>query len=266
MKQVFLTLSLLAMSLSICAQLDTHAEELVIGEQLTLYSEQLDEDRLINVYLPTSYHPDSLNTYPVIYLLDGSMHEDFIHVVGLVQFGSMSWINLLPESIVVGVSNEDRKHDFTYPTSVPEDKAEFPTTGGSEDFINFLDSELIPSIAARYRTSGHRTIIGQSLGGLLATEILFKRPEMFNDYIIVSPSLWWDDQSLLDYDVDSLTVDQVFIAVGNEGPLMQGVAEELHSKLKELDTNSDRVHFEFFPECDHGDVLHLAVYAAFEEL
>ena len=87
-----------------------------IGKTVKIKSKILNENRELNIYLPASYNLDSLKTYPVIYLLDGSKDEDFIHISGIVQFGSFSWINMLPESIVVGIANVDRKRDFTYPS------------------------------------------------------------------------------------------------------------------------------------------------------
>ena len=121
----------------------TSKKALTIGERVTIASKILNENRTLNIYLPHSYTQDSLKTYPVIYLLDGSIDEDFIHIAGLVQFGSFPWINMLPESIVVGISNVDRKRDFTYPTTIQKDKEDFPTTGESEAFINFMDTELL---------------------------------------------------------------------------------------------------------------------------
>jgi hypothetical protein len=156
-----------------------------IGEIVAYHSEILKEDRELNIYLPNSYQADSLKTYPVIYLLDGSKDEDFIHIAGLVQFGSFSWINMLPETIVVGISNIDRKRDFTYPSNNKQDNDELPTSGGSEKFINFIEQELQPYITKNYRTAATKTLIGQSLGGLLATEILFKKPELFDNYKII---------------------------------------------------------------------------------
>jgi predicted alpha/beta superfamily hydrolase len=105
---------------------------------------------------------------------------------------------MIPESIVVGIGNVDRKRDFTYPSQNKLDQKEFPTSGQSEKFINFLEKELQPFVDSTYRITELKTIIGQSLGGLLTTEILFKKPELFDNYIIVSPSLWWDDEKLLD--------------------------------------------------------------------
>ena len=238
-----------------------------IGETVTFRSATLQEDRTINVYLPNGYHSDSLKRYPVIYLLDGSADEDFIHIAGLVQFCSFSWINMIPESIVVGIANVDRKRDFTFPTRNTQDKSDFPTTGGSENFIRFLETELQPFIDQMYRTDSVRTIIGQSLGGLLATEILFRKPDMFDHYIIVSPSLWWDDESLLTRTpVPYTTPKSVYIGVGKEGAVMEGDAEALYKKLQQGASDQTRLFYKFLEQQNHGDALHLAVYDSFEKI
>lgn len=253
--------------LGISAHAQAQVGPLSIGERLTLHSDILEEDRVLNIYLPHGYGEDSLKEYPVIYLLDGSMDEDFIHIAGLVQFGSFSWIQMIPETIVVGISNVDRKRDFTYPTRNKKDKKDFPTTGGSEKFISFLAGELQPQVEARYRTNGTKTIIGQSLGGLLASEILYKQPEMFDNYVIVSPSLWWDDESLLETEMkERKKAKSIYVAVGKEGKVMERVAKELHGKLETGKGEEDRVFFSYFEAQNHGDALHLAVYDAFEKL
>lgn len=108
---------------------------LEIGHVHTLHSTILHEDRIINVYLPKSYKEDTA-LYPILYLLDGSANEDFIHVTGLVQFLTM--IEAMPPTIVVGIANIDRKRDFTFPTTVSKDKLDFPTSGGSAYFIRFI--------------------------------------------------------------------------------------------------------------------------------
>jgi len=240
---------------------------LSIGEKIEFQSEILNENRLLNIYLPNGYSKDSLKTYPIIYLLDGSIDEDFIHILGLVQFGSFSWIDMIPESIVVGISNIDRKRDFTYPTNNKKDKKDFPTTGKSEDFISFIEKEVQPFIETKYKTGSIKTLIGQSLGGLLATEILFKKPELFDNYIIASPSLWWDDESLLKYTPTLYTSKKsIFISVGKEGQVMERTAKELYDKLELLKNANTNLYFEFFEKQNHGDALHLAVYNAFEKI
>src|SRR6476469_9652323 len=154
----------------------------VLGSIEEIKSEVLSEKRILNIYFPEGYNPKDTIKYPVVYLLDGSADEDFIHIAGLVQFSNFPWVNILPKSILVGIANVDRRRDFTFPTTIAKDKKDFPTTGGSEKFISFLEKELQPFIEKKYHTNSSKTIIGQSLGGLLATEILFKKPELFTKY------------------------------------------------------------------------------------
>lgn len=270
MKKHLCILLILLTTIKVSAQDHSKTPEikpLVIGETVTFHSSVLDENRKLNIYLPQNYVADSTKTYPVIYLLDGALEEDFIHITGIVQFGSFSWINMVPESIVVGIANVDRKRDFTYPTTIAQDKKDFPTSGKSEDFINFIEKDLQPFIQEHYRTEGTTTIIGQSLGGLLATEILYKKPELFDNYIIVSPSLWWDDQSLLQLEPKAYHSEkQIYVAVGKEGEIMERDAKSLYQNLDINKKENTKVYFQFLEAQDHGDALHLAVYGAFEVL
>lgn len=239
----------------------------IIGKTVKIKSKILNENRELNIYLPVSYNLDSLRTYPVIYLLDGSKDEDFIHISGIVQFGSFSWINMLPESIVVGIANVDRKRDFTYPSKNELDQKEFPSSGKSDKFISFIESELQPYINSKFKTSKEKTIIGQSLGGLLATEILFKKPDLFDNYIIVSPSLWWDDENLLNFKpINYNNNKSIYIAVGKEGQVMERTAKELYEKLNSNKKQNTRLFFNFLENKTHGDALHIAVYDAFEKI
>lgn len=242
-------------------------KEFSIGKTINIKSIVLDENRELNIYLPKGYSSDSSKTYPVIYLLDGSRDEDFIHISGIVQFGSFSWINMIPESIVVGITNVDRKRDFTYPSQNKLDQKEFPTSGKSKKFISFLAEELQPFIDSTYRTSTVKTIIGQSLGGLLTTEILFKKPELFDNYIIVSPSLWWDDEKLLDRQLIPFRSNKsIYIAGGKEGEVMERTAKALYSKLDKSKDGNFNLFYEFLEGKTHGDALHIAVYNAFEKI
>ena len=239
--------------------------EFSIGKSIKIESKILDEIRDLNIYLPLNYSSSSLKTYPVVYLLDGSKDEDFIHISGIVQFGSFSWINMLPESIVVGIGNVDRKRDFTSPSQNKLDQKEFPNSGKSDKFIRFLQNEVQKYVESNYRTNNIKTIIGQSLGGLLATEILLKKPELFDNYIIVSPSMWWNDEKLLQtkpkpYDSNK----SIYIAVGKEGETMERTTKELYNKLNKNKKENTTLFFKFMKNKTHGDALHNAVYNAFE--
>lgn len=250
----------------------------VLGEIVDIQSKTLDEKRSLNIYLPEGYNKSDTIKYPVIYLLDGSADEDFIHIVGLVQFNSFEWINQIPKSIVVGISSVDRRRDFTFPTTIQEDKRRFPTTGGSNKFISFIQNELQPFIDAKFKTTKDRTIIGQSLGGLLATEILLKRPMLFNKYIIVSPSLRWNNGSLLNQNSgifsDSFNQStEIYIGVGKEGlaptkmpHVMEVEANVLADKLSQTKSKNVKVYFDYLPQENHATIMHQAVSNSFRLL
>ena len=109
----------------------------VLGEIDEIYSDILSESRVLNIYLPEGYNNNDTIRYPVIYLLDGSADEDFIHIAGLVQYNSFEWINRVPKSIVVGIATVDRRRDFTFKTSIKKDAESYPNSGQSDKFITF---------------------------------------------------------------------------------------------------------------------------------
>ena len=248
----------------------------ILGVIDEIYSKELSENRVLNIYLPAGYNKKDTVKYPVIYLLDGSADEDFIHIVGLVQFFSFEWINQVPKSIVVGIANVDRKRDFTFPTNIQDDKRKYPTSGHSDQFISFIEKELQPFIESSYKTTHEKTIIGQSLGGLLATEILLKKPTLFNKYIIISPSLWWDNGSLLHQNAAFLSENfpqqtAIYIGVGKEGltptkipRVMEVDANLLAEKLK--GGKNVKVFFDYLPQENHGTIMHEAVSNSFKLL
>lgn len=250
----------------------------VLGVIDEIQSKSLAEKRVLNIYLPEGYTQNDTAKYPVIYLLDGSANEDFIHIVGLVQFCNFEWVNQLPKSIVVGIASVDRQRDFTFPTTLKEQKTRFPTTGHSDKFIAFIEKELQPYIQSKYRTNRDKTIIGQSLGGLLATEVLLKKPTLFNKYIIISPSLWWDNGSLLSQS-SALFTDKhqqptdIYIGVGKEGltptkipRVMEVDANILADKLRGTKSKEVKVFFDYLPQEDHATIMHQAVSNAFKLL
>ena len=254
------------------------AEPFILGHIDRIQSKILGEERILNIYIPEGYKKNDTTTYPVTYLLDGSADEDFIHIVGLFQFNSFEWINRVPKSIVVGIATVDRRRDFTFPTTIEKDRKNYPTTGHSDKFIAFIEKELQPYIETTYKTNTSKTIIGQSLGGLVATEILLKKPGLFNQYIIVSPSLWWDNGSLLNQASPLLLEDyvhktEVYLAVGKEGltpteipRVMEVDVNLLADKLKSTKSKTVSVYFDYLPAEDHATILHQAVYNAMKVL
>ena len=238
-----------------------------IGEIAEIKSVILNENRTLNIYLPEGYNDKE--KYPVIYLLDGSANEDFIHIVGLVQYFNMTF--KMPNTIIVGIANVDRRRDFTFPTKNAALKKTYPTTGGSAKFIDFVEKELQPYINANYKLNDTSYLIGQSLGGLMATEILLKKPDLFTNYIIVSPSLWWDDESLLK-EAPALLAAQtdtkkwVYISVGTEGKVMEGDAADLLKTLQTCGKKNLKIDFVPLPKENHATILHNSVYEALKIL
>ncbi|MFD2520966.1 alpha/beta hydrolase [Emticicia soli] len=252
----------------------SNSKPFVLGRIDEIQSVQLSEKRILNIYLPEGYNQEDTTRYAVVYLLDGSQDEDFIHVTGLYQFNTFSWINRVPKSIVVGIANVDRRRDFTYPTTIQKDKDRFKTAGKSDKFIGFIEKELQPYIEKNYKVNNSKTIIGQSLGGLLATEILLKKPTLFNQYIIISPSIWWDNGSLLNFDSAVLQENfsqatKVYIGVGKEGltpteipRVMEVDANLLVEKLNKTKSKNLKIYFDYLPAEDHATVTHQAIFNA----
>lgn len=244
-----------------------NVKPLTIGEIRTIYSKILNEDRVLNIYLPQNF--DKTKSYPIIYLLDGSMNEDFIHVTGLVQFFNQMYS--MPETIVVGIANIDRKKDFTFHTDLKDLKKDYPTTGHSDKFISFLEKELKPYIESQFKTTD-KYLFGQSLGGLLATEILLKKPELFNNYFIISPSLWWDDESLLKQAPQLLTKIPdtkkfIYISVGKgEHPVMIKDAENFFDVLKTANKKNWNLEYKMMETDNHATILHRSLYEGLVKL
>ncbi|MEM7514841.1 MAG: alpha/beta hydrolase-fold protein [Bacteroidota bacterium] len=166
---------------------------ITIGERGTIYSKVLNEHRNFSVYLPPSHMDTTLTEeYPVIYVLDGDW---YFHVTsGIIQYAKGAF--KLPEMIVVAISNVDRIRDFT-PTNTDKDMfgkvtAGLESSGGASNFTSFLQQELIPHIDSSYRTMNFRILAGHSFGGLLANHIFITNNDLFQSYIIIDPSLWWD--------------------------------------------------------------------------
>lgn len=274
MKNTLLILLLLCFSIHLFAQKPdpryTAAKEILpFGVVEKIQSSSLFEERVLNIYLPQGYDPDSGQTYPVIYVLDGSAHEDFPHIAGLVQFLNM--YELAPKSIVVGIANVDRYRDFTFPSREKDDIKAIPTSGGAAAFMAFVEDEVIPLVAERYLVNDESTIIGQSLGGLMATEFLMRKPALFDRYIIVSPSLWWDKQSLVKsaeeyFESHTEITAEVFVSLGDEHPVMHKVADALVKAMQESGNEKLNVYYQPILTEDHATILHKAVYAAFEWL
>ncbi len=164
-------------------------------ESFPLASTAMHETRPLNVYLPPGYEVRREERYPVLYLLDGGLREDFPQVAAtadrLIRSGQAR------PFLIVGIENTVRRRDMTGPTQTPADLKVTAEPGGSGRLRKFLQTELQPAIRARYRTSDERALIGESLAGLFVVETVLRAPELFQTYVALDPSLWWNDGFLI---------------------------------------------------------------------
>ncbi len=198
-----------------------------------LESAILGDTRQINIWVPPNYER-SRDRYPVLYLLDGALDQDFHHITGLAQLASLSWT--FGPFIVVGVQTKRRTSEMTPRATDPRYLSAFPESGGAGRFRRFLEEEVIPFVERRLRTGPRRALMGESLAGLFVVDTLLERPELFHDYVAVSPSLWWDDRRLVrraavQLDAQAPQGRRLYLAVADEGGTMQNGVDLLRAAV-----------------------------------
>lgn len=256
----------------------TKSKPLVLGTTDEVHSNILNENRVVNVVLPPDYNPNDTIKYPVVYILDGGVEEDFVHLAGLVRFNSQPWIARFPNSIIVGIETINRRKDMTFAVDNLDfvekagfKKDMFPEYGRAEAYTVFLESELIPYVEKNYKANSTRTVIGESLAGLYSTYVLEYHPYLFTNYIIISPSLWWGDEKLLDKTHTCLIEKikqplNVYVGVPKkeEDVKMYEYGEQLYKTLQK--NKNIKSHFDYLPNEIHSTVIHQAVNNAFQKL
>ncbi len=182
--------------------------------------------RAINVFLPQGYADDE-ETYPVLYLIDGGMDQDFLHVSGTSALNAL-W-GRSQSAIVVGITTRDRRAELIGTPGNAEERAAFPSAGNAAAFRAFIRDEVKPLVEANYRTSGMDAVIGESLAGLFIVETWLAEPELFDSYGAVNPSLWWDGQVLARSAEATLADGKLrgglLLSYSNEGPETQSAVE-----------------------------------------
>jgi predicted alpha/beta superfamily hydrolase len=198
----FLTLLLLFFTLSSDAQTKAIYNP-ISSEVVIIPSRVLKENREIYIHYPKvdSTHLDK--RFPVLYLMDGESH--FAMLSQYTDYLSRWDVNVIPEMIVVGISNTKRTRDFTPTESIinyfgkPDTSTHswMKPSGGAEQFLQFIREELMPYIELNYKTQPFKVFAGHSFGGIASINCMLTHPDMFNAYIAISPSFWWDREYVL---------------------------------------------------------------------
>lgn len=212
----------------------------------TLFSEHLDNERKIFIMTPPSYDEDPERTYPVLYMQDGQ------NIFSEHREGPLCWDvdttaqsmmaeGKIEEIIVVGIANSEWRDDEYTPTA--DDKE---GTGGYADlYLLFLIDEVKAHIDSNYRVRPFREdtgIVGSSLGGLLSLYAAIKYPDFFGRIGVISPSLWWDNEIILqmakewDMNPDEM---KIWIDMGMREEDEEDEEEETEESIEEPDDESE---------------------------
>lgn len=276
----------LAFILVCCGDSKPPNSSISIGRIETIQSEILNEERTVWVHVPENDNRNASIRYPVLYLLDGDAH--FKSVVGLMhQLSSVNGNMFCPKMVVVAILNTNRGRDLTPSTdeSQQADSKAKENSGGGELFTGFIADELIPYIDKNYQTTNQRTLVGHSLGGLMVINTMVKHGELFDKYLAIDPSLWWNDgKSLLEYQqalqTNSFKGKSLFIGIANT------ISMDTLSAQQDTTTNTSHyraiVQFinalkrtpnheldwkaKYYPDESHGSVALISEYDAFRFL
>lgn len=258
-------LTIIILFLGVQTSYSQQNSDILLGTKFIIHSNILDEDRICIVNLPDSYHDsEEKESYPIIILLDGYTH--FKTAASTVHFMSAARNrnHLMPESIVIAIENVDRERDFTV-TKIKTKRKN--TMGGGRKFLSFIEKELIPYVDKNYRTKPTRTLIGHSLGGLLAINAYMDKNSLFDAYIAIDPSLWWDEK-MMQQKVDAVQPTsfqkKLYIATANQGTRNHGRNKKRHDAFyRQLEQKAKGVlqaKIDYFENEHHRSVPLKAIY------
>jgi predicted alpha/beta superfamily hydrolase len=255
--------------LVLCAGVSGQAQLGGNVSQITLKSAVLGEDRVVLVRTPAGYDANK-QSYPVLYITDGDAHIG--HTASTIEFLARN--GRMSELIVVGIPNTDRTRDLSPVQSsakATDGKLQFPTSGGADNFLKFIETELIPNIEKNYRVRPYRILAGHSLGGLFAIHAMIARPGAFHSYVAVSPALQWEDEEIIRRAEEFFKSRKdlnatLYVTLGNEpGPIGQSF-----NAFKRLLATTQIKDFVWearqMDDEDHGSVVMPSHYAGLRKI
>jgi predicted alpha/beta superfamily hydrolase len=217
----------------------------------------------VHIQVPMYYRADK--KYAVVYMVDSPY--TFQIVTGAAFFPVK--LAAMEEVIFVGISSEvnydrdlSRQRDFT-PT---RDLKYKDATGEADKHVTFIRNQVIAYVEKNYHTDpSRRTYIGNSFGGLLGAYILVTQPNTFKNYVLSSPSLWWDDNVMFSIEskskaLDSTTVANIFISSGSLEKSVSPkntitVNQAFYARLKERKLKNVSLKLVVVDGMNHGTVF-----------
>lgn len=204
---------------------DPEGEPIITGSAHRIASSVYGETKLITVRLPRGYTDNPDRRYPVVFSVDGGPEQDFELLAGIAAEAEFS--TSFEPFILIGVRTDNRYAQLTPPLERMGPKMLTALFGdrmqpdGAPKFREFLARDVIPWATSRYRTD-RKVLTAVSLGGLFVVDTLLERPEMFDDYIALTPSVWWDQGRVAEEAAAKLAAHaksdrRIYITMGDEG-------------------------------------------------
>ena len=277
---VITTMLFLIFSNSLFSQKLTPKER-VLAPDHTITSDITGRDYQLYLSFPKNYSTKDTITYPVLYVLDGVNTFPLISGIGhFMHVGNQS-----EDVIIVGVSSgldglshyHNRYNDYTTSVSISSDekkekkikekKIDVPKgtfkSGGAAKFLKAIKTEIAPYLDRNYKTNADRGITGHSLGGLFAAYCLVNSDGYFTRFGISSPSLWWDNEKLLNQAVaqfrENKTWDipqtKIFISCAEyEGTRFIPAMQKIQRSLENADYKNIELRSQIFESESHLSV------------
>ncbi len=222
----FITLMIL-LTLASCKKEEFNPE---LTREFSIHSTTNGADYKIKVALPENYN--AAEKYAAVYVLDGEDNFNYVAEQCKNYSGDFGKSNILVVSIGYG---NDRKMDYT-PTKAEEGD------GGAEKFMQFIISDLIPKMENEFNADTlrkNRIILGHSFGGLFVAYAFTNHNNVFGNYIMLSPSIWYDNEVMLKLEQENRNAIQnndqlVFMGLGeleNSGRMLAPYAA-FYNRLK----------------------------------
>jgi predicted alpha/beta superfamily hydrolase len=233
---------------------DQTAAAITLGRRLAFSSTVMGGKQSVMVYTPPDYDRSDAR-YPVLYLLDAE--SNYYFTAGIARL--LATYDLAPAMVVVGIVSSNRNRDFV-PTA-PIEPVSFAASPGADTFLTYIEREVCPLVERTYRTEPYRILVGHSLGGLFAVHALIARPALFNAYVSISPTLWWNGWEYVRLVERSVEGRRSF-----KKYLFLSIADEEHDvswrRLKEMETSLNahapkdfRLDFRYYGDENHATTV-----------
>jgi predicted alpha/beta superfamily hydrolase len=220
----------------------------------------------VSVTVPQSYETETAKKYPVIYLLDGISNRNMLD--GMLQRLHLSKGSY--EHIIVSIDVEERLDEFA-PTVNKDPRGPVGKGGGGDQFLEFLEQEVMPSINKDYRTNEFNTIAGHSVAGLLVIHSFHSRPKLFQAHLAFSPAVWWGARetvkSAKNYVLSTGDSENyLYMNIGNENGEMKSVYNSFAATILKNPSIDLKLKLDEFDDVSHDFTMAAGLYNALSGL